>query len=382
MRRLFRLLLINQILANAGDALYIVALIAMVYKHTQQASAAAAVPVVITLSLFISGFCLPYALHRVKHGQILLVTQLLKTLVLSFICYQGYPLYVLFALVAIIAFLDGFARPVQTSFIPKLSTDVLKANSIVQISNQVIQLMSWPLGSTLVVLYSPKHVLLLALLLYAFSLVAGGVFQSLLHEEKPEALTTSTWKEMLVGWQVVLSQRFVRIITILLALESMSSAVWISAILLVYVHALGVSEIWWGYINSTFFIGLLVGGIAILRLHSYVNPRALLMFTAAITSATTIGFSINRSIMIALLLTFLFGIADQMKQIHLHTMLQQKISQTKLPFVYATHQSVTSLSFSMGTLLFGSIADEMNVFAAFVVAGGIYMLGVLMIKKM
>lgn len=54
LNRNFNYLLAGQSLANIGDVLYIVSIIYLIFELTESATAAAAVPFVITGSMFIS----------------------------------------------------------------------------------------------------------------------------------------------------------------------------------------------------------------------------------------------------------------------------------------------------------------------------------------
>ena len=105
----FTLLLVSQWIANAGDALYIVSLIAMIYQTTGQASLAALFPVLVTAGMTGSGFLFAQVAQRVPHASLLFGSQLLKTILLGVIWGFDLPLPLILALVGCIAFFDGFS---------------------------------------------------------------------------------------------------------------------------------------------------------------------------------------------------------------------------------------------------------------------------------
>ena len=170
----FYTLLVSQWLANIGDVLYIVALIALLYQQTGSALMAASFPIAVTAGMTLSGFFFVRILSRYSLGKTLVLSQLMKTVTLVLVLFTDSILVL--GLVVLIAFLDGFARPIQASFIPRLTTNRQQANSLVQGSNQFIQLAMWPLGTMLVSLTSSAIALIVSLVLFSLSTIVTIYF--------------------------------------------------------------------------------------------------------------------------------------------------------------------------------------------------------------
>ncbi len=142
----------------------------------------------------------------------------------------------------------------------------------------------------------------------------------------------------------------------------------------VYVaDVLQVSEVWWGYINTSFFIGLLIAGVLYSKWSSIIlqSVRKLLIITSFGVAAVTLLFGFNNFALAALLLSFLSGLLEQLKGITLNLYLQKTSSAELLPKLYSVQNVVVSLGFGLSTLLFGWIAEMVHVQAAFCTAGGI-----------
>ncbi|WP_047375839.1 MFS transporter [Exiguobacterium sp. ZOR0005] len=259
----FYTLLVSQWLANIGDVLYIVALIALLYQQTGSALAAASFPIAVTIGMTVSGLFFARALSRFTLGQTLLATQLLKTVLLLAVMWSESILVL--GLVALIAFFDGFARPVQASFIPRLTTNRQRANSLVQGSNQFIQLAMWPLGTIVVASFSSTLALTVALMLFILSTFVTFQFVRSLDADvtvEDDEFDVSL-KESLA---FVRTAPFVRLLTVFVTFESFVSTLWISALLLVYLERhLHIDTSWWGTMNASFLISMILANAYVFR---------------------------------------------------------------------------------------------------------------------
>src|SRR5699024_5879649 len=97
-----------------------------------------------------------------------------------------------------------------------------------------------------------------------------------------------------------------------------ANVVWIAAILYVFVsEVLHATETWWGYLNTAFFIGLLLGGFLCSKYAAAIerNIRSILIFTSLVVSVVTFLFGFNSIAWIALLLAVFHGLFEQVKGI-------------------------------------------------------------------
>ena len=69
--------------------------------------------------------------------------------------------------------------------------------------------------------------------------------------ERPQ---TKKWPLIMEGWQSIHQTPVLKVAARMDLLESMAGAVWVAAILLVFVEeALQASSQWWGYLNGIFY---------------------------------------------------------------------------------------------------------------------------------
>jgi len=362
----FTLLLVSQWIANAGDALYIVSLIAMIYQTTGQASLAALFPVLVTAGMTGSGFLFAQVAQRVPHASLLFGSQLLKTILLGVIWGFDLPLPLILALVGCIAFFDGFARPIESAFIPRLCQDVQKANSLVQGSNQVIQLIMWPLGAILVSWLSP-----LSVLSVSAGLFLGASLISYLFYRSVRSLPDPSMEEEDVSFRSSIrytrSHSFAKANTYLVGIDAFVSTAWISALFLVYIDThFQLSERWWGILNAFYLLSMIAGSYMMLRRR---GTRSLLYRSIGFSIVATFLFAFAPIVTLVVIACLFQGFASQVRAIELNTLLQTTTPLERLPYVYSVQQTVYALCFCLGSLLFGWLADLFAIEIVYALAG-------------
>ncbi|WP_070327137.1 MFS transporter [Exiguobacterium aurantiacum] len=361
----FYKLLVSQWLANIGDVLYIVALIALLYQQSGSALAAASFPIAVTIGMTVSSLFFARVLSRFTLGQTLLVTQLLKTILLLAVI-QTESVYVL-GLVVLIAFLDGFARPVQASFIPRLTTNRQQANSLVQGSNQFIQLAMWPLGTILVASFSSEVALTVALILFTLStLVTFQFVHSLDHDVTETELESDiSLKDSLA---FVRTAPYARLITVFVTFESFVSTLWISALLLVYLERhLHIDTSWWGTMNASFLVSMIIASAYLYR----AKRNSSLAISSVLSVGAALLFGLTSHIVFALIALAIQGYATQLLIIQTNTALQETTPAAQLPYVYSVQQTTYTFAFSIGSLTFGMLADGLPIAVVYLIGAGL-----------
>ncbi|MGG3283596.1 MFS transporter [Paenibacillus solani] len=379
----FRYLWIGQALANSGDLFYIVGLMAMIHGITGSAMLMAMVPFLTTMARFISGSFAPVLMEKYSLKSLLASSQLGKTAVLFLLLITCYALgeqevvtvYAIFGFVFLISLLDGWAGPASHAMLPRLvdAVELTKANSFVAIVDQLIQLGGWAIGGLLVVALGGRNVIWLTL----FLAMAAAVFMKMIEdrheaarEQKGEA-SSLNWPSIQEGWILIWKQPSLRAIHVIYVLETMAGVIWIAATIYVYVaDVLHREEAWWGYINASFFLGLMLGGLFGMRAAELIdrNIRKFVVCSSFGISIMTFGFGLTSVPWLALVFSAGFGVFEQLKAVSLQTTLQRGVSVHLLPKVYAVQSALISLVFGLSTLLFGFITDEYGVRATYIIA--------------
>lgn len=117
----FLFLWAGQSLANLGDVFYIVAVITVIYTATDSIFITSMVPVVNVAMRSAGSLTAPLLFRRFSLQRILFASQAVKTALLviaAAVTEEGRLL--LFVLIALIAYLDGWATPARNALVPRL----------------------------------------------------------------------------------------------------------------------------------------------------------------------------------------------------------------------------------------------------------------------
>ena len=377
----FRFLWMGQSLANCGDVFYIVGLITTIYEATGSATYMALVPFFITTSRFVSGVIAPLIIDRTRLKLLLAYSQLGKTIIIlllagfSSIFLSSNTIFLIFLFVIVISFLDGWANPASNALLPKLMepNDLVKANSFLAILDQTIRLGGWPVGGILVAVVGADNVIWLTFLLF----VASTIMMALIKDNDDDVMMDkkqkkfSKWDTLKEGWVTIWKTPPLRTISIVDFIESIANVVWIAAIMYVYVdQVLQTSEQWWGYINSSFFAGLMIGGFLSLKWSHLVNQHLVMFIVvgAFLVSLTTLIFGLISTPWMALVIAMLFGMANQIKAVAQQTTTQTSVAHRLLPKVYSAKDAIIAATFGVSSLLLGYLTDLFGVRFTFLLA--------------
>ena len=364
-RRSFYFLWVSQMIANAGDVLYIVGLIQLVYLSSGSVLTLTLIPLTITFSRLIGSFLTPLLLHRFPLRQILLFSMFSKIVVLSavFLLKDEAILWILL-LVSIIAFLDGWSTPIRQAMLPELvgKSALPQANSLVAISDNTVNLVSWPLGAFFVAQFDGGLLILVTIFLYILGWLLTYGIKSIVFVRKE---IPSLKEQLSGGWRYSFSNKSIRNVLILDMLTAFAGAVWISAILYVYVdEVLDKNEAWWGYINAFYSGGFIIGGYLFAKLLK-ISGQHMIMVGCFVTSLLTVWFIYPHAAVVALVISLFLGIFGQLQLIAQLTILQTHTETGQLGHVFSVQSVLVMGAFGIATFLFGWIAETYGITSAF-----------------
>lgn len=375
-RRSFRFLWIGQTFANSGDVFYIVGVISTLYISTGLVTLMALVPFIITVSRFTGGILAPLIIDRFKLKKILVFSQLGKTILLFVLAVYLTTggIYLIFPIIGAIAFLDAWATPARNAMLPRLvgTEGLVKVNGFVSIVDSVVQLGGWPIAGILVATFSGQFLVAITLIFFLVSTCMMSLIKDK-DDIKEDILLSSSkkWTSLKEGWLIIWKTPSLKTVAVIDLLDSISNVVWIAAILYIYVEeVLHKSEAWWGYINSTFFAGLIIGGLVSLKAEPTIKQRldVTIIGGSFLVAIFTLWFGLTQIPWITLILSTLVGISSQIKSIGQITVVQLTSSERLLPKVFSARDAILSASFGFSSLIFGYMVDVFGVQTVFIIA--------------
>lgn len=354
MSKSFQTLLFSQSIANVADIFLRVILIANVFVLSGSVMATTMVPILIGLSGFVASFLVPLVTRKWPLNRIIFYTQAGKTLLLMcltifLVLMTTVSVTLLYLFVVGISILDGFASPVSHAILPFYTKDLGKANAALSVSSESIQLLGWGLGGLLFASLGFIPSLLITLVLF----LLATVWTSRLPEVQIEKIEAETNGETLFrGWKLLGKKGRVRFLLGTNLLEILANSIWVSSILLVFVTSvLGETEAFWGYTNTAYSIGVLLGGGLILRISDCLVRKKWqsisypLLLMACVTVAT-LQFPIP---LLFLTANILIGFLSQFKEITESVLLQESVAESDLVYVYSVFEVVSTMAFTLFT---------------------------------
>lgn len=372
MFRSFYLLVTSQSLANLADVFLRLSLIADIYLVTHSVMATTVIPVLIGLSAFIASFLVPLVTKKFPMNQVLSFTQLAKTLLLLLLVVSlnicAYPIAIVYICIVGISIFDGFAQPVSSALIPTYLTDLARGNALFATISEIISVVGWSLGG---ILYGYLHLIGSLWVIFALYLLAS-ILSFVLPTAQCEVIENETsWQSVTKGWRFIFTNKTLSVVVGCNLFEILANSIWVSSIILVFVtQILHQDEHYWGYINTTYSLGIILGGALIYRYAEKVSDKkckSIILALLFAASMTLIGL-VSANAWIFLICSVGIGFFSQLKEIPETVLLQSAVAENQLVHLYAALEVISTLSFSLFTLAMSSLAQYFGVRVVFMIA--------------
>ncbi|MDG4847533.1 MFS transporter [Peribacillus frigoritolerans] len=369
----FRCLWIGQAFANLGDIFYVVGLISLLYNLTGSAFYLSLLPFITTIFRFISSLLAPLVIDRFPLKRIIVQSQWWKTILL--VCLgifiisfdHGFSVAVIF-FIALISLLDGVAAPVSAALVPQLVPKVerMKANGFLNVITQTIFVAGWPLGSVLLISTNSSFIIWLTVMLYAVSTIYTG--RITVPEQATDPVAPSNWDSIKSGWVAIRQVPTIRTLISIDFITTLASSVWVAAVIYIYVEQnLQLGEEWWGYINTSYFVGMIFSGLIVIRfaklLEKYIG--FFITFGLFLSSLLILLFGTTSIPALALLLACLYGLPEQIREVIYTKLFQDHATEKTLAKIHAVWGAVINLTFAGSVLLLGFITETYSVKTTF-----------------
>ncbi|MGX7063955.1 MFS transporter [Enterococcus cecorum] len=372
MFRSFYLLVTSQSLANLADVFLRLSLIADIYLVTHSVMATTVIPVLIGLSAFIASFLVPLVTKKFPMNQVLSFTQLAKTLLLLLLVVSlnicAYPIAIVYICIVGISIFDGFAQPVSSALIPTYLTDLARGNALFATISEIISVVGWSLGG---ILYGYLHLIGSLWVIFALYLLAS-ILSFVLPTAQCEVIENETsWQSVTKGWRFIFTNKTLSVVVGCNLFEILANSIWVSSIILVFVtQILHQDEHYWGYINTTYSLGIILGGALIYRYAEKVSDKkckSIILALLFAASMTLIGL-VSANAWIFLICSVGIGFFSQLKEIPETVLHQSAVAENQLVHLYAALEVISTLSFSFFTLAMSSLAQYFGVRVVFMIA--------------
>jgi MFS family permease len=355
---------------SLADVIYIMVLTTFIYKETGSAFLAATFPLFRAVANIIAGFSAPLLQMKYSYSKLLVSLLFIKAvlitiLIIGFSFISEHISYLLF-MVLVISFIEGWGNPLLSSFVPKVveKEKLVKANSSLAVTSQIVQFSGFTLTGFIVIQFGHMITLIGTAILLWSALVCLYLISLSIKTEQSLDKPNSKWIAIKEGWWHLWSNKTLRLVTMMDVIEGMAGTIWVGAITLVYVKEVLHQDVqWWGYINASYYIGTILGGLIVMWLSSKIQRN--LVFNMAIGSIFfsifTLLYGLNSVPILSLVLCVLMGPAYQLRDVSQQTAIQSNVGSEILPKVYASRSIILSTITSISIAFFGFIADFLGI---------------------
>lgn len=286
---------------------------------------------------------------------------------------ESINLLIVYLLVIANAIFEGFSRPSRNSILPRIVEQhhLVKANSLLSTTDQTLQLMGWSLGGILAVQIGAYNVLWFTIGLFALSALSIFLINLASSSSEPVGRQRKNRDAMKEGWMFLYKTPILRTITVMNIVEGLGSSIWIGAVTLVFVQdVLHKGEEWWGFINSAYYFGTIMGGILILKFSQKVQKNLFrnMILGASSVAILTFLYSFNTIPLLSILLVVLMGPAYQLRDISQQTIVQRSVQIETLPKVLAAVSTIDQFVFGVSVLGIGLLVDMIGVDKVYIIS--------------
>ncbi|MDN4593215.1 MFS transporter [Polycladomyces subterraneus] len=380
-QRSFHWLWIGQSAANLGDAFYTLAVVSHLYELTHSATFAAMVPLLRVGSMLVGGLIAPLIMARFSLKGILSASQWGQTGLLVAL-YAAISVSVshvtemisIFAVILMMAFLDGWTVPTRNALVPRLIPEAqwVKANGWLLTSDQIVQMIGWIAGGMLSAKWGVWGLIGLTFGMFLFSSISlQWVNESGQPREKAENRLPKR-EQWLIGWKTLWSRPILRRLVMTDILDTAAGSVWVGALTLVFVKdILHRGSEWWGWINGSYFAGMILGGMIVVHLSRYLDRNLVwaMGWGSLLAGVFILIYARNEHPGVALALCLLMGPPYQLRETAQRTLLQKSVDDTLLPHVLAAHGSLTYATFGLSVLAMSLAADLWGIQTPYIISG-------------
>lgn len=382
--RNYRLLWLAQLVSGMGDVLYQVGVIVLIFERTGSALQTAVVTVAHTLPPFLLGPFAGALVDRLSRRNVLFSMNMLRAALIGLLLLavrdDGFNLWLVYLIVGGLAAGTAVYQPARQALIPSLvpPRQLVAANSLMLGANQATHAAGYLLGGILITQVGFRPLIWLDL----GAFIAGGLIIAAIRltpqqaaREAPEMARPPLFRAIRDGFSYARHHPLARPLVVMEVLEHIPHGVWTSALMLVFVEqALGGTPEEWGFQNSAFFGGMIVGAIvaAMVTRQMARRPGWFIIANAFQLSLLTLVYAVSPTSAYAIGVSFLFGPPFALRDVAQDSLLQSSVDGRYLGRVYALRSMGLNVTFMLGGLFFAWLADIISIRQVYALAALLY----------
>lgn len=363
-----------------ANIFFSVTIISKVYSQSNSISESTFVLIIGTISAVIGGLIGPIFLDKISHKNVLSFTNLiggLVTLFYTIISSFNDIIIITYSTVFLISITNSFYTPARLAIVPSIVDNdaIVKANGLTLSIRQSVQTAGWALAIPLSTLLGLQYSLYCISLCFLLSSVLSFYIHVEKNQHKPNSSKSSYVYQIFEGLIPIRDNPVIRDITIMDIIENFANVIWTSSYLLAFTTTiLLTSETWWGYQGSAYFLGIIVGGGVITKYSHKLQhfPGKFLFISSLLVTLLTLFYTVNRSPIITIIISFLVGPPAQIRNIIQESIIQEKVDPSILARAFAARSVLMQLMYAVALVSFSYLADLIGILPVYFISVIIY----------
>ncbi|MDH4222554.1 MAG: MFS transporter [candidate division Zixibacteria bacterium] len=379
----FFLIWAGQSISMFGDYLYIIALMWWVLEKTGSTAAMATVAICSSLPLIILG---PFAgtyIDRVDKRKLLIFTDIGRGII---ICIPGLLYFInslqvwhIFIIAVLLALMTTFFSPALSSLIPRVveKEQLVRANSLSQMSNNLSGVFGPALGGVLVALYGAGTVMLMDGLSFFISSIAIFLVRIKTEKTLVQQVKKKFLHDLLEGLNYIRAETGIIELVILFSLLNFFVAPIGVLIPLVVKNILKMGAEGFGILGSSISVGMVLGSLILGMTGGKIKKGISIVSGITVAGFLLALFGISESFWISIFLLGGCGFGVSFANIIVPSVLQTKIPHEKQGRVFGTLGTISGglrpVSLALVGVLGGLLSVQMIIFfcGIFIALGGL-----------
>ena len=379
--RNFDLLWLCHIIGTLGEVLFFAGVVVIVYERTGSALQAVGVSIAGTLPIALLGPLAGALVDRYPRQRVIAAGNLLRAgLVAALLVLVGdgvASVWTLYAITAGLATVNAFYTPARQALLPSLvpKAALVRANSVMMATYLGAYAAGFAVGGVLILKLGIRPLVLIDVALFVGAALLIAPLRTSAGADTPAVIHPPVLSAISQGLAYLRDHRLARALVTMETLEHVPHGMYMSGMMLVFTQrALNADAAGWGYQNSGFFAGQLLGSLLAMSLAARLarQPGWAIIWNAFLSGVLTTAYAFSPSLAAAVAVSFMFGPPSAMRDVAQDSLLQARVEPAMLGRVYATRGMLANLSFLLSGLGFAWLADQVPVRWVYGLGGLLY----------
>jgi len=395
-QRNFGLLWIGQNISMIGDWVLFVALPFYIYALTGSTLATGIMFIVQTLPRLFFGSVAGVFVDRWNRKYTMVIVNLIQALILAplFLVHTRDLIWIIYLCAFADSLVSQFFNPAQTAIIPMLveEKDLLSANSLNSMSQELTRLVGPSLGGLLFGLLGIGSVISLDLLSFLFSAALLALIviptRSITAEQEQQPLVSANstamnsvvkvWREWRAGIRLVKKEQLVSAIFIIIGIAMVGEGI-IEVLIAPYVErVLHGTPMVLGWLMSAQAVGGILGSLAIPRLSKIFRPGHLMGVCGLTFSAVIVVLAMIPTLPVILPLIIFGGAGAVGFFIPMLTLLQTTVANEYQGRIFGALSAIQAIAMLIGMGMASGLGDHFGIVPMMLTDAGFNMVAALL----